>query len=109
MPSVGLNRRLRDACKRMRKMNSFRLRIMAQVLPFLLLPGVALAQVPPTRSEAKAALTHAANPAAAQSTRQQIDQMVAPIALYPDQVLGDVLMAATFPQQIVEAAHWLQE
>ena len=91
-------------------MSSFRLRIMAQVLPFLLIaPGVALAQAPPSRGEAAAALAPAANPAAAAYSQQQIDQMVAPIALYPDQLLTQVLMAATYPPQIVEAAQWLQD
>ncbi len=91
-------------------MTSFRLRIMAQVLPFLLItPGLALAQAPPTRGQATAALNAAPNPAAAQYTRQQIDQMVAPIALYPDQLLGQVLMAATYPPQLVEAAQWLDD
>src|SRR5438105_723466 len=96
-------------------MTSFRLRIMAQVLPFLLIaPALAPAQTPPTRSHATAALNqpnqaNPANPAAAHYTRQQIDQMVAPIALYPDQLLAQVMMAATYPQQIVEAAEWLKD
>jgi hypothetical protein len=91
-------------------MMSFRLRIMAQVLPFLLMtPGLALAQAPPNRAEAAAALNPASTPAAAQYNRQQIDQMVAPIALYPDELLSQVLMAATYPPQIVDAAQWLQD
>jgi len=88
-------------------MTSFRLRILAQTLPFLLIaPAIALAQAPPTRSQATAALNQPAN-AVARYTRQQIDQLVAPIPLYPDQLLGQVLMAATYPQQIEEAAQWL--
>ncbi len=91
-------------------MTSFRLRILAQTLPFLLIaPAIALAQAPPTRSQATAALNQPANPAAARYTRQQIDQLVAPIALYPDQLLAQVLMAATYPQQIEEAAQWLKD
>jgi len=91
-------------------MKSFRLRILAQTLPFLLIaPGLALAQNAPTRGQATAALNQPAKPGAAQYTRQQIDQMVAPIALYPDQLLSQVLMAATYPQQVVEAAQWLRE
>src|ERR1051326_3066777 len=87
------------------RMTSFRMRIIAQVLPFLLLtPGLALAQAQPSRAEA----TAAAKPAASY-TQQQIDQMVAPIALYPDQLLTQVLMAATYPTQIAEAAQWLQD
>ncbi len=91
------------------KTTSFRLRVLAQVLPFLLIaPGLALAQTPPTRSQATAAL-NPANPAVAHYTRQQIDQLTAPIALYPDQLLSQVLMAATYPQQIIDAAHWLKD
>src|SRR6266404_1562629 len=40
-------------------------------------------------------------------TQQQLDQMLAPIALYPDQLVSQILMASTFPLQIVQAARWL--
>jgi hypothetical protein len=40
-------------------------------------------------------------------TQQKLDQMLAPIALYPDQLVSQILMASTFPVQIVEAARWL--
>jgi len=36
----------------------------------------------------------------------QLDQMLAPIALYPDSLLSQVLMAATYPLEVVEAARW---
>lgn len=39
-------------------------------------------------------------------TNQQIDALVAPIALYPDALLAQVLMAATYPQDIEAAAQW---
>jgi len=39
----------------------------------------------------------------------QIDQMMAPIALYPDSLITQILMAATYPLQVVEAHRWLQE
>jgi hypothetical protein len=41
-------------------------------------------------------------------TSEQLDQMLAPIALYPDALLAQVLMAATYPLEIVEAARWVQ-
>jgi uncharacterized protein DUF3300 len=91
-------------------MTSFRLRVLAQTLPFLLItPGLALAQHAPTRGEATAALNQPAKPGSQQYTRQQIDQLVAPIALYPDQLLSQVLMAATYPDQVVQAAQWVQD
>jgi hypothetical protein len=40
---------------------------------------------------------------------QQLDQLVAPVALYPDELLGQILMAATYPLEVVEAQRWLQD
>jgi hypothetical protein len=39
----------------------------------------------------------------------QIDQLLEPIALYPDPLLAEVLPASTYPQEILQAAQWLQE
>lgn len=39
----------------------------------------------------------------------ELDQLLAPIALYPDQLLADILMAATYPLEVVEAARWVQD
>jgi hypothetical protein len=39
---------------------------------------------------------------------QQLDDLVAPIALYPDPLLGQVLVACTYPVELVEAQQWLQ-
>jgi Protein of unknown function (DUF3300) len=39
-------------------------------------------------------------------SQAQIMQVVAPIALYPDPLLSQVLMASTYPLEIVEAARW---
>jgi Protein of unknown function (DUF3300) len=38
----------------------------------------------------------------------QLDRLVAPIALYPDLLLAQLLMAATYPLEVVEADRWLQ-
>jgi hypothetical protein len=46
---------------------------------------------------------------AAQQTPEQLQQLVAPIALYPDALVAQVLAAATYPDQIVEADRWLQQ
>ena len=35
-----------------------------------------------------------------------LDQMLAPIALYPDSLLSHILMASTYPLEVVEAARW---
>jgi Protein of unknown function (DUF3300) len=59
----------------------------------------------------------AAAPAPAQSQSQnqqsfsqaQIAQLVAPIALYPDPLLTQILMASTYPLEVVEAARWSRD
>ncbi len=43
---------------------------------------------------------------AAKISNQQLDSLTAPIALYPDALLAQVLMAATFPQDVQAAAQW---
>ncbi|RDK07671.1 DUF3300 domain-containing protein [Cupriavidus lacunae] len=39
---------------------------------------------------------------------EEIEALVAPIALYPDSVLSQVLMASTYPLEIVYAARWVK-
>src|SRR5260370_14284484 len=58
----------------------------------------------------------AAQPAAAvqgeavrQESSEQLQQLVAPIALYPDALVAQILAASTYPTQIAEADPWLQQ
>src|SRR3984885_1035839 len=51
----------------------------------------------------------AAAPAYTTQTPAQLQQLVAPIALYPDSLVAQVLAASTFPAQIVEADRYLQD
>src|SRR5499427_9313300 len=39
---------------------------------------------------------------------EEIEALVAPIALYPDSLLSQVLMASTYPLEIVQAARWVK-
>jgi Protein of unknown function (DUF3300) len=51
-----------------------------------------------------------AQPATAQPYSQdELDQLLAPIALYPDQLLTQVLIAATYPLEVVEAARFVSQ
>ena len=45
----------------------------------------------------------------AQLTAEQLQQLVAPIALYPDALVAQILAASTYPDQVVEADRWLQQ
>ena len=41
-------------------------------------------------------------------SQQELDQILAPIALYPDALLAQIFMASTYPLEIVEAARWVK-
>jgi len=67
--------------------------------------SAAFAQVPGPMS-----LPYGASQASAPAFNQdELDQMLAPVALYPDALLAQVLMAATYPAEVVEAARWAQQ
>jgi hypothetical protein len=60
------------------------------------------AQTPPPPTDAAAPQDEAAG-----FSTEQLDALLAPIALYPDALLTQILMAATEPLQIVQAKRWL--
>jgi len=64
-----------------------------QLLVLLVSASVAFAQTPPAQRSAAAA-------------QPELDQMLAPIALYPDSLLSQIFMASTYPLEVVEAARW---
>ena len=74
---------------------------MAALVLLIALPGAAMAQTssPPPAQPAASSPQQLLN-------NQQLDALVAPIALYPDTLLSEVLMASTYPLEVVEAARW---
>lgn len=65
----------------------------------LLAVGPLVAQQPAAPAQAAAQLL----------SPDQLDTLVAPVALYPDALLSQVLVAATYPLEIVEAGQWMQQ
>ncbi|MBN3758838.1 DUF3300 domain-containing protein, partial [Paraburkholderia sp. Tr-20389] len=57
---------------------------------------------------ARAQTQQPAAPPAEPFKPEEIEALVAPIALYPDSVLSQVLMASTYPLEIVHAARWVK-
>jgi hypothetical protein len=51
----------------------------------------------------------AISPPVEQQTPEELQQLVAPIALYPDALVSQILAASTYPTEIVEADRWVQE
>jgi uncharacterized protein DUF3300 len=41
--------------------------------------------------------------------QEELDQMLAPIALYPDSLITQILMASTYPLEIVQAERWVEQ
>ena len=41
--------------------------------------------------------------------KEELEQILAPIALYPDALLAQIFMASTYPLEVVEAARWSKE
>src|ERR1700722_2248056 len=63
-------------------------------------PAQATQQAPPQNGQAQAPYVT--------QTPEQLEQLVAPIALYPDSLVAQILAASTFPEQVVEADRWVQ-
>jgi len=70
-------------------------------------PAPAIAQATPA-SGTTAATAEAVSPDGAFAT-DQLEQLVAPIALYPDALLMQILMAATYPLEIVQADRFVKQ
>jgi hypothetical protein len=79
--------------------------LMAILCALMLVPGDALSYV-----QSSAAQQTQAAPSADTVPKvppDQLDSLVAPIALYPDPLLAQVLAASTYPLEIVQLQQWL--
>jgi uncharacterized membrane protein YgcG len=48
-------------------------------------------------------------PQAAHQSPDQLQQLAAPVALYPDTLIAQIMAAATYPDQVIEAAKWMEQ
>jgi hypothetical protein len=85
--------------------------LMAILCAGLLVPGDCLIGATWMQEPAAApAATQEASPAAAPKIpNDQLDSLVAPIALYPDPLLAQVLAASTYPLEIIQLQQWLEK
>jgi hypothetical protein len=77
--------------------------LLAIMCTFAILPGDSLAYMPSPRT------AQAASPQnqAAKIPPDQLDSLVAPIALYPDPMLAQTLAASTYPLEVIQLQQWL--
>ena len=88
-----------------------RRRLDQQILVHLLSLALLLSACPQALSacqDVQGTAQNAQAPQYGQQTREQLQQLVAPIALYPDSLVAQILAASTFPEQVVEADRWMQ-
>ena len=83
--------------------------IVALVTCALALPPAAFAQAPPPPPPPGASQAQPAGSGGSTYKQEELDQMLAPIALYPDALVAQILMASTYPLDIVAAARWQKE
>ena len=84
-----------------------RLTAAATLLVFALSP-VASGQAPTPPPSAPAAAPAAPDAGQKTFSQEELEQLVAPVALYPDSLLAQVLMASTYPIEIVQAERWVK-
>src|SRR5271170_1272546 len=70
---------------------------------------VAITMPPEIGGQATPTPTPAYSGQGAPLTAEELQALVAPIALYPDALVAQILAAATFPDQIGVAQYWLQQ
>ena len=81
-------------------------------LPALLISGslvLAAAQVGCASQASEADTQPAAEAVQAAQSPDELNQLVAPIALYPDALVAQIVAAASFPTEVVEADRWIQQ
>jgi len=78
----------------------------ALVAAVVLMPFAA-AQQPSAPAQPNASGAQAAN--AKIFSQKDLDELLAPVALYPDALLAQVLMASTYPLEVVQAARWQEQ
>ena len=79
--------------------------LVATLCAIILVPGDTLAYTP---QQSTAPLSSPASQAS-KIPPEQLDSLVAPIALYPDPLLAQVLAASTYPLEIIQLQQWLEK
>jgi Protein of unknown function (DUF3300) len=79
-----------------------------QVLSIFLASSIALFTLPGVMAYAQDGPTSPPPVVSAKPSKQELQQLVAPIALYPDSLVAQILAASTYPDQVVQADRWLQ-
>jgi len=100
--SQGRASELSKLCAARQALSFFLASVLALVLLFAAYPQSLVAQEQPGPLQAPS------GPPYQEQTPEQLQELVAPIALYPDSLVAQILAASTFPEQVVDADRWVQ-
>src|SRR5260370_38654365 len=82
--------------------------LIAVICVVAIVPGDTLAELPSFQAQSPAAPAKAQAPPT-KIPPDELDSLVAPIALYPDPLLAQTLAASTYPLEIIQLFQWLGE
>ena len=83
-------------------------RLIAVICVVAIVPGDTLAELPSSHAQAPSASAKAQAPPT-KIPPDQLDSLVAPLALYPDPLLAQTLAASTYPLEIIQLHQWLEK
>jgi len=83
-------------------------RLLAGVVALVLMPGDGLLLAQSQEQDSSKPQNSSEEPAA-KLPPEQLDSLVAPIALYPDPLLSQTLVASTYPLEIIQLQQWLEK
>src|SRR5277367_3963904 len=82
--------------------------VIAVICIVAILPGDTLAELPSFQAQSPSASAKAQAPPT-KIPPDQLDSLIAPIALYPDPLLAQTLAASTYPLEIIQLHQWLEK
>jgi len=87
----------------------FIMKLAKQAITLSLSAALLLASASPAYVQQVAPSTMPVPTVGAHASAQELQQLVAPIALYPDELAAQILAASTYPNEVVEADRWIQQ
>src|SRR5215510_2933989 len=83
--------------------------LLSFTVTMMVIPAYAASWEGPAQVGNQGSAQRALEPTSGTPSPKELQQLVAPIALYPDGLVAQVLAGATYPTQVVEADRWMQE
>ena len=83
--------------------------VLSFTIPMMVIPGYAASREGPAQFQGQRSVQTVPEPTSGTPSPKELQQLVAPIALYPDGLVAQVLAGSTYPTQVVEAERWIKQ